>query len=174
MRISAPSSSGAGALLAHDHAFGTVAFHADGDLLDVEHDVGHVLAHARDGREFMQDAVDLHRRHRRAAKGREQHAAQRVAEGEAEAALERLGHERGEALALALELDPVGLDQLLPVLLDHEVFSFRRHHPIVTADGKRRPRAREEPGRRGCRYVLRRGASCADGIRCAGWGSRHE
>src|SRR5262249_56647762 len=33
-------------LLLHYHALGTVALHLDGDVLDVEHDVGHVLAPA--------------------------------------------------------------------------------------------------------------------------------
>src|SRR5262245_1812322 len=35
------------ALLLHDHALGAVALHLDGDVLDVEHDVSDVLAHAR-------------------------------------------------------------------------------------------------------------------------------
>jgi hypothetical protein len=42
------------------HALGALALHADGDLLDVQHDVGDVLAHARDRRELVQHAVDLH------------------------------------------------------------------------------------------------------------------
>ncbi len=42
-----PASNGARALLAHDHALGAIAIHLDGDFLDVEDDVGHVLAHAR-------------------------------------------------------------------------------------------------------------------------------
>ena len=64
------------------------------DLLDVEDDVGHVLAHAGDRRELVQHAVDLHRGDRGALERRQQHAAQRVAERHAEAALERLGHQR--------------------------------------------------------------------------------
>ena len=50
------------ALLAQRHALGAVALHLDGDVLDVEDDVGDVLAHAGDRREFMQHAVDLDRR----------------------------------------------------------------------------------------------------------------
>ena len=92
-----PASDGARTLLAHDHALGAVAFHLDGDFLDVEHDVGDVLAHAGDRGEFMQHAVDLHGGHGGAAQRRQQHAAQRVAERQAEAALERLGDQRGHA-----------------------------------------------------------------------------
>ena len=88
------------ALLAHDHALRAVALHLDGDFLDVEDDVGHVLAHAGDRGEFVQHAVDLHGRDGGALQRGEQHAAQRVAERQAEAALERLGDDRGEALAV--------------------------------------------------------------------------
>ena len=87
------------ALLAHDHALRAVAFHLDGDFLDVQHDVGHVLAHAGDRGEFVQHAVDLHGGDGRALQRRQQHAAQRVAERQAEAALERLGDQRGQRLA---------------------------------------------------------------------------
>ncbi len=61
-----------------------------GDRLDVEDDVGDVLAHARDRRELVQHAVDLDGGHGRALERGQQHAAQRVAERHAEAALERL------------------------------------------------------------------------------------
>ena len=36
------------------------------DIADVEHNVDDVLAHARDGREFVQHAVDMNRGDRRA------------------------------------------------------------------------------------------------------------
>jgi hypothetical protein len=36
------------------------------DFLDVEHDVGDVFTHARNGRELVQHAVDLHAGDRRA------------------------------------------------------------------------------------------------------------
>src|SRR3546814_6020408 len=42
-----------------------LAFHLERDLLDVEDDVGHVLAHAGEAREFVQDIIDLDRRERR-------------------------------------------------------------------------------------------------------------
>ena len=112
----------AGALLAQHHALRAVALHLDGDVLDVEDDVGDVLAHARDRGEFVQHAVDLHRGDGRALQRRQQHAAQRVAERQAEAALERLGDERRHALRVIAgrDFELVRLDQFLPVLLDHD------------------------------------------------------
>ena len=122
-------------LLAHNHALGTVALHLDGDFLDVQHDVGHILADARDRREFMQNAVDLHRRHGSAAQRGQKNAAQRVAESEAEATLQRLGDEGRQRLPLRLKLDFVRLDQLLPIFLDHSFFlPAACHYPIVTAN----------------------------------------
>ena len=88
----------AGALLLHHHALGAFALHLDGDVLDVEHDVGHVLAHAGDRGELVQHAVDMHRLHRGALQRGQQNAPQRVAERHAEAALERLGDHRRDAL----------------------------------------------------------------------------
>ena len=80
------------------------------NLLQVEDDVGRVLDHAGDRRELVQHAVDLDRGDRRAFNRRQQHAAQRVADGRAEAALERLRVEAAEPVGerLALELEPLG------------------------------------------------------------------
>ena len=60
-------------------------------------------------RELVQHAVDLDRRDRRALDRRQQHAPQRVADGRAEAALERLRVEPPEPIGqrLALELEPL-------------------------------------------------------------------
>src|SRR2546430_4678764 len=41
----------------------SLALHLDGDVLDVQHDVGDVLAHAGNRGEFVQHAVDMHRLH---------------------------------------------------------------------------------------------------------------
>jgi len=71
------------------HALGPVAVHAQRQALDVEHDVGHVLAHAGDGGEFVQHPVDLHLRDSGPAHGRQQDPPQGVPEGMAEAPLER-------------------------------------------------------------------------------------
>ena len=68
-----------GPLLLHHHALRAVALHLDGDVLDVEDDVGHVLAHAGDRGELVQHAVDVHRLHRRALQRGEENAPQRVA-----------------------------------------------------------------------------------------------
>ena len=75
------------------------------DLLEVEDDVRHVLAYARQRRELVRDALDLHRGHGGALERREQHAAQRVAERVAEAAVERLDHEHAMVLVDLLVRD---------------------------------------------------------------------
>src|SRR5581483_5595402 len=46
------------ALLAQGYALGTFGMHAQRDHLHVEHDVGDVFAHALDGGEFVQHALD--------------------------------------------------------------------------------------------------------------------
>jgi hypothetical protein len=60
-----PARDDARAFLAHDHALGAFALHLDRDVLDVQDDVGHVLAHAGDRGEFVQHAVDVDRLSRR-------------------------------------------------------------------------------------------------------------
>ena len=105
-RLDVAGGDDARALLAHDHALGAVAVHLDGDFLDVQHDVGHVFAHAGDRGELVQHAVDLHRGDGGAAQRRQQHAAQRVAERQAEAALERLGDQRRQRLAASTRTRP--------------------------------------------------------------------
>src|SRR6187399_807699 len=60
------------------HALGAIALHLDGDVLDVQHDIGHVLADARNRGELMQHAVDMDGLHRGALQRREQDAAQGV------------------------------------------------------------------------------------------------
>jgi len=73
----------------------------------------------------VQDALDLHRGDGRALQRGQQHAAQRVAEGQAEAAFERLGGHGGDAGGVVAGLDRqrLGFDQSLPVLLKHEDLS---------------------------------------------------
>ena len=72
---------------------GRLAVEARDQVLEVEDDVGHVLADARERRELVRDALDLHRGHRSALQRREEHPAQRVAERVPETAVERLDHE---------------------------------------------------------------------------------
>ena len=85
---------GPGALLLEpDLDLGRLAVQAADEVLEVEEDVGDVLAHARQRRELVGDALELHRRHGCALERREQHAPQRVAERVAEATVERLDRE---------------------------------------------------------------------------------
>ena len=100
-------------------ALGPLAFHPERDLLHVEDDVGHVLAHAGERGEFVQHALDLDRGDRGALERGQQHPAQRVAERQAEAALQRLGDEGGLAARVAVDrllLEGIGLLHFLPVL----------------------------------------------------------
>ena len=71
-----------------------VGVHAHDDVLEVEDDVGDVLLDARDRRELVRDALDPDALDRGAAKRGEQHAAEAVAEGVAEALVEGLDRER--------------------------------------------------------------------------------
>ena len=79
----------------------------------------------------MQHAVDLDARDGRALQRGQQHAPKRVAERQAEAALERLGDHRRDAPALGAELhvELVRFDEVLPVLLDN--------HPYLSTDCRR-------------------------------------
>src|SRR3984893_8791577 len=61
----------AGTLLFQNYALRAIARHAEGDALDVDYDVGHVLAHAGDRRELVQDTVDMDRGNRRALQRRQ-------------------------------------------------------------------------------------------------------
>ena len=104
--------------------FGPFRMHAQRDLLHVEHDVGDVLAHARNRGEFVQNALDLDRGHRRTLQRRQQHAAKRVAERQSEAALERLGDDgcRARLLTADVDLELLRFDQFLPIFLEHLSF----------------------------------------------------
>ena len=115
-----PARDFAGAVGAQAHALRPVAVHAQPDALDVEHDVGHVLEHARQRGEFVQHALDLDRGDRRALQRGQQHAAQRIAERQAEAALERLGDNGGDprfGSSPGSTASCFGLIRVLPILL---------------------------------------------------------
>ena len=163
-----------GPLLLDHHALRAVALHLDGDVLDVEHDVGHVLAHARDRRELVQHAVDVHRLHRGALQRRQQDAPQRVAERHAEAALERLGHDGRVASGIApgRDLQLVRPDQLLPVLLNH-VVTIAVTRTFLLASPLRPAGENSGGGRRApAEMEIKRAGACAAGSRCAGSASR--
>ena len=85
----------------------------------------------------MHDAVDLDGGHRRALQRRQQHAAQRVAERHAEAALERLGDDArlAHAVGAGLDLRLLGADELVPVSFNHGRISLGRG---VAGRGERR------------------------------------
>jgi hypothetical protein len=84
---------------------GAFAFHLQGDLLDVEDDVGDIFTHAGERREFVQDVLDLDRGDRRALQRGKKNATQRVAKRQAKATLQRLGNEGRLALTIAAGLD---------------------------------------------------------------------
>ena len=160
------------------HPLRPFAVHPQRELLDVQHDVGDVLAHAGDAAEFVQHAVDLHRGHRGALQRRQQDAADGVAEGHAEAALQRLGDDRGHARRIGAWLDfkLFRLDQGLPVPLNdcalpHGLDTFRtapRHGSCTCqpqCDLGRAPGGRAPPGEI---TRIRRAGACAAGSRYAG------
>jgi hypothetical protein len=78
--------------------------HADRDILEVEQHLEHVFLQAFDRGVFVQHAVDLDFGDREAGDRGQQHAAQRVAEGVAVAAFQRLDHDLGAVLGDALDL----------------------------------------------------------------------
>jgi hypothetical protein len=106
-RLDVGGRDGACTLLRKMHLdLGRVAVEAADELLEVEDDVGDVLADARQRRELVGDALDLDGRDGRALERREQHPPERVAEGVAEAAVERLDREAPRALVGVLGDDP--------------------------------------------------------------------
>ena len=87
-------------------------FHADRDALEVQDDVGDVLADTGDRGELVQHVVDLDGSDGRALERRHQHAAQRVAEGETEATLQRLQRHSGTVRTQFLNVDMTGGQKL--------------------------------------------------------------
>ena len=152
-----------------------LALHPQRDLLHVEDDVGHVLAHAGERRELVQHVLDLDRGDGGALQRREQHAAQRVAERQAEAALQRLGDEGRLALARrrrAFFSSAVGLLQFLPVLgVDgHGCSPWCLGRPRRVRCGRiRNTRSRTTPRES---TAIRRGGASTGARRCAGSASR--
>ena len=108
-------------LLRQRHALRAFGMKAQRKLLDIENDVGDILAHAGDRGEFMQHAIDLDSRNSRTLKRRHQNTTKRVAERQAEAALKRFGDDGRKALRVMARIDfELGrLDKLFPVFLDH-------------------------------------------------------
>ncbi len=92
------------AVLVHAQAnrLHAVAHDLEGNLLQVQDDIGGVLHHARNRAEFVFHAFDAHRRDGRAFNRAQQHAAQTVADGGAESALKRLGRKHAIPLRKGL------------------------------------------------------------------------
>ena len=155
--------------LLQNHPLRAVALHLDGDVLDIEHEIRDVLADTGDRGKLMQHAIDMHGDDRGALQRGEQNAAQRVAERQAEAALQRLRHDRREALAVITrdDFELVRLDQFLPVLLDHEMHLSNDADAAAGCHGVGRIGATRTPA-----CGLRRDGACAGGSRCAGSASR--
>jgi hypothetical protein len=104
---------------------GLIRVDLERDLLEVEDDVGRVLDHALDGRELVQHALDLHRRHRRTLDRGEQHAPHGVADRRTKPALERLRREPAEPVGQCFTFE---LETLWPLktLPQHGVLPFAR------------------------------------------------
>ena len=81
-----------------DLDLGRLAVETADEALEVEDDVGDVLAHARQRRELVGDALDLDGRHGCSLERGEEDAAERVAERVAEAAVERLDGEHAPVI----------------------------------------------------------------------------
>ena len=109
---------------------GLVAVQLDGDLLQVQDDVGRILHDPRNRRELVEHVVDLDARDRGALDRRQEHATQRVADRGPETALERLGGELAVPIGqgLRIELQPFRSLEAFP---QHQVSPFRRPGPSL-------------------------------------------
>jgi hypothetical protein len=94
-----------GCVGAQIQGLGTVAGELEGNLLEVEDDVGGVFDHSGDGLELVQHALDANRGYRCALDGAEQRAAQCIANGGAKAPLKWLGAELSVSVAKRLGVD---------------------------------------------------------------------
>ena len=150
------------------HPLRAFTVHPQRELLDVQHDIGHVFPHAGDAAEFVQHAVDLHRGHRRALQRGQQNAPDRVAQRHAEATLQRFGDDGGDAgrIRAWLDFQLFWLDQRLPISLDNCAL------PHVTPFEPRRGAAGPLDSVNPAYPTLgvesfRRAGACADGSRYA-------
>ena len=127
-------------VLLEDHALGALGMDAQRDVLDVQDDVGDIFPHTRNGRELMQDTVDLNGSDRSALKRRQQHATQRVAKRHAEATLQRFRDDGCDTLGIAALLNRqlLWLDQVLPVFLDNTIQKYASFIQRSTCQGGQR------------------------------------
>ncbi len=133
--LNVTSRNNARAFLADNHALRAFTFHTDGDFLDVQNDIRGVFADTRNGREFMQNAINLNGGHGSAAQRRQKHATQCVTKRQTKTAFQRLSNDGCKrARAVGVEFHLVRLDQFLPVLLDHVVFLYQPSLPSYRSD----------------------------------------
>jgi hypothetical protein len=94
---------------------------AQRDFLDVENNIRHILANAGDGGKLMQDAIDMDACDGSALERRQQDTAQSITERQAKTALKWLRYNRTQTLWVPplRHIELGGLDQILPVLLQH-------------------------------------------------------
>ena len=132
------------ALLVQAQLRAVARVHAQRHGLQVEEDVDHVLLHALDAGVLVQHAVDLDLGDGGSRHGRQQHAAQRVAERVAEATLERLDHHARLARSNRLHLHHAGSQELAYGTL-HCSFTLpadgpaQKKHGRTRSDGAKRP-----------------------------------
>ena len=102
-------------------ALRTFDFHLQADALEVQHDVGHVFAHTGHRGKLVQHVVDLYRGDRSTLKRRHQNAAQRVAQRQAKAPLQRFCNNGRltRRIGAGANIQLRRLDKFLPVLMDH-------------------------------------------------------
>ena len=107
----------------------------DHEALDVEDDVGDVFHNAGDGADFVLHALDLDARDGTALQAGEQNAPQAIADGDAEAALERLGAELavGVSQRATVADDAVGKLQSPPTDTHGLTISSRCYQPQALA-----------------------------------------
>src|SRR5690606_38004695 len=101
------------AFFAQDQGDVFAVMQLENHALEVKQDVDHVFAYARDGGVFVHDARDLDFGRRVAGHGRQQDAAQRIAQSVAIAALEGLHDHASAIFADGFDFDRTGFQKTL-------------------------------------------------------------
>ena len=96
------------ALGLYSHRLGFIAIQLCGKPLDVEDNLSYVFFHSRDCREFVLDAVDLHRDDRNTRKRGKQHTAQGIPQRGTKTSVQRFRH-KFAVTTVRLELDRLNL-----------------------------------------------------------------
>src|SRR5215468_2403257 len=125
--------------------------HAQRHGLEIQQNVDHILLHTLDTGVLVQHAVDLDLGDGAARHGGQQHAAQRVAESVAEAALERLDHHARLARSDRLHLHYTGSQKLA-----HRTLHCSLTLPVTRPAQKK---TRADPPAWGYRPMISRGCA---------------